>query len=78
MSLPLTEQPLSNPHHQLAVIAVIVVIVLVSPAWAKIVGAYADTTALVTLVLAASHTAAKCLSRNDLVRSGVITGTQSA
>ncbi|GHB21495.1 hypothetical protein GCM10010306_012640 [Streptomyces umbrinus] len=78
MSLPLTEHPLSNPHHQLAVIAVIVVIVLVSPTWAKIVGAYADTAALVTLVLAVSRTAAKYRSRNDLVRTGVIAGTQSA
>jgi hypothetical protein len=53
------------------VISVIVVIVLVSPAWDKIVGLYADTAAFVTLVLAASSTAAKYRRRSDLV------GTQS-
>lgn len=59
MSLPLAERCVSNPHHQLAMITVIVVIVLVSPSWAKIVGAYADAGALLALVIAASSTAAK-------------------
>lgn len=59
MSLPLAEQCVSNPRPQLIVITVIVVIVLVSPTWAEVVGAYADAGAFLTLFLAASCTAAR-------------------
>lgn len=60
MSLPLAERCVSNPRQHLAVITVIVVIVLASPTWARIVGAYADAAAFLALCLAVSGTAAKC------------------
>lgn len=59
MSLPLPERCVSNPRQQLVVITVIVVIVLVSPTSAKVVGAYADAAALLALCLAASGTAGR-------------------
>jgi hypothetical protein len=57
MSLPLAEGCVSNPRQQLAAITVIVVVVLASPAWAEIVGAYADATALLALCLTVSGAA---------------------
>lgn len=65
MSLPLAERCVSNPRQQLAVITVIVVIVLASPTWAKIVGAYADAAAFLVLCIAASGTAAKYRNRSN-------------
>lgn len=59
MSLPLAERCVSNPRQQLAVITVIVLVVLASPTWAEIVGAYADAAAFLALVLAVGGTAAK-------------------
>ncbi|WP_189764891.1 hypothetical protein [Streptomyces xanthochromogenes] len=56
---------MSNPRQQLTVITVIVVIVLVSPSWAKVVGAYADAAAVLALVGAASGTAAKYRNRTN-------------
>lgn len=58
MSLPLAEGCVSNPRQQLAVITVIVVVVLASPTWAEIVGAYADAAALLAFGLTVGGTAA--------------------
>lgn len=69
MSLPLAERCVSNPRQRLAVITVIVVIVLASPTWAKIVGAYADAAAFLALCLAASRTAAKYRNRSNHQRT---------
>lgn len=65
MSLSLAERCVSNPRQQLAVITVIVVIVLASPTWAEIVGAYADAAAFLTFCLAACGTATTYRNRND-------------
>ncbi|MEH0445275.1 hypothetical protein QA811_16860 [Streptomyces sp. B21-102] len=59
MSLPLAERCVSNPRQRLAVITVIVVIVLASPTWTKVVGAYADAAAFIALWFAVTGTATK-------------------
>ncbi|MFD8094188.1 hypothetical protein [Streptomyces malaysiensis] len=46
-------------------ITVIVLVVLASPTWAKVVGAYADAVAFLALFFAASSTAAKCRNLSD-------------
>lgn len=53
MSLPLAEHCVSNPRRQLLAITALVVIVLLSPACAQIIGAYADAGAFLALLLAA-------------------------
>ncbi len=58
MSLSLVQRCVSNPRRQLTAVTVIVVIVLASPPWAEIVGAYANAGALLALLIA-SGTAAK-------------------
>lgn len=68
MSLPLVQRCVSNPRRQLTAITVIVVIVLASPSWAEIVGAYADAGALLALLIA-SGTAAKCRNHRDQPRT---------
>lgn len=63
-----TERCVSNPRQRLAVITIIVLIVLVSPAWAKAVGAYADAGALVSLFLAVTGTATKYRNHSNRAR----------
>lgn len=65
MSLPLAERCVSNPRQQLAVITVIVVVVLASPTWAEIVGAYADAATFLALCLAAAGAATKYSNHPD-------------
>ncbi|MEU0231052.1 MULTISPECIES: hypothetical protein [unclassified Streptomyces] len=65
MSLSLAERCVSNPRRQLAAITVIVVIMLFSPSWAEVVGAYADAGTLVGLFIAVSAAAAKYRNRNN-------------
>lgn len=69
MSLPLSERRVSNSRHRLSVITIIVVIVLVSPSWAKIVGAYADAGAFLAMVGAACSTAARYRNRINYWRT---------
>ncbi|WP_158678795.1 hypothetical protein [Streptomyces sp. Tu6071] len=69
MSLPLAERCVSNPRRQLIAITVIVVIMLASPSWAEIVGAYADAGALLALFIAASGTAAKYRNHSNPLRT---------
>lgn len=57
MSLPLVTHCVSNPRQQLALITIIVVIVLASPTWTQIVGAYADGAAFLALCLTLGSTA---------------------
>lgn len=70
MIVSLTQQCASNPRRQLAAITIVVVIVLVSPFWAEIVGAYADAGALVSLFLVATGTAVKYGNHSNLARQG--------
>ncbi|MZD09939.1 hypothetical protein GTW43_33385 [Streptomyces sp. SID5785] len=69
MSLPFAEQCVSNPRRQLTAITVIVVLVLTSPSWARLVGAYADAEALLTLLIAAGGTAAKYRNHSNQPRT---------
>lgn len=69
MSVSAAPQEISNPSLRPWVITVIVVIVLASPTWAKVVGAYADAGSTLTLLLALSGTAAKYRDHSSLCRT---------
>ncbi|CQR62880.1 hypothetical protein [Streptomyces leeuwenhoekii] len=73
MSLPLAERCVSNPRQQLAVITIVVVVVLASPMWAKIVGAYVDAASFLALCLAVSGTAAKYRNHSNHRRTASLT-----